>query len=467
MNKQPSTVRTYLLRGAFLLSLAFVIVMPVALGQRGSDKVSSAASMSQLSPLSSLAGGAQAVRIPPVSASQAMASDQVGRLGGGGGCTPGTWVTMAPYPLFVYGAANATDGTFAYVFGGNTINGAQHAEANQYDPVANSWSPLASMTAGPDYLFHGEYGGNGNIYVMGGLNNGTLNRIYTIATNTWSTGAAVPVAVYDHGHAYSNGKIYVIGGIVGGGASNTVFAYDVAADTWSPLAPLPQAEFNMAAGVIGGKIYVAGGSTGSDWITNLYIYDISGNSWSAGVPMGTAANYPAGTVVGDKLWVIGGGDPFATPTSLNNTQIYDPASNTWSNGPVLNQARSFADAVTLNGAGTQSALIVGGFDSTSGTSLNSVEMNTSICGGPCEFQVLIVYADTGLPTQLQSEILAEPNVTAVDLFDGMVGTPDLGLLQQYNIVVPFTNFPFADADTMGNNLADYVDGGGIVVRYRL
>ena len=136
----------------------------------------------------------------------------------------------------------------------------------------------------------------------------------------------------------------------------------------------------MATGVIGDKIYVAGGSTGSVWITNLYIYDIASNSWSAGAPMGTGANYPAGTVVGDKLWAIGGGQPFA-PISLNNTQIYDPASNSWSNGPVLNQARSFADAVTLNGAGTQSALIVGGFDSTSSTSLNSVEMNTSICGG--------------------------------------------------------------------------------------
>ena len=34
MNKQPTTIRTYLLRGAFLLSLAFVIVMPLALGQR-------------------------------------------------------------------------------------------------------------------------------------------------------------------------------------------------------------------------------------------------------------------------------------------------------------------------------------------------------------------------------------------------------------------------------------------------
>ena len=85
--------------------------------------------------------------------------------------------------------------------------------------------------------------------------------------------------------------------------------------------------------------------------------------------------------------------------------------------------------------------------------------------GPCTFQVLIVYSDSDLPTQLQSEILAEPNVVAVDLFDAMLGTPTLAELQQYNIVVPFSNFPFFDADTLGNNLADYVDGGGIVVQH--
>jgi Concanavalin A-like lectin/glucanases superfamily len=34
MNKQPTTIRTYLFRGAFLLSLLFVIVIPLALGQQ-------------------------------------------------------------------------------------------------------------------------------------------------------------------------------------------------------------------------------------------------------------------------------------------------------------------------------------------------------------------------------------------------------------------------------------------------
>ena len=91
--------------------------------------------------------------------------------------------------------------------------------------------------------------------------------------------------------------------------------------------------------------------------------------------------------------------------------------------------------------------------------------NAAIPGGVCQFHVLIVYADAGPPTQLQSEIQAEPNVVAVDLFDATVGIPTLGQLQQYEIVVPFSDSPFLDGDTLGNNLADYVDGGGIVVQY--
>src|SRR5262245_55838714 len=40
----------------------------------------------------------------------------------------------------------------------------------------------------------------------------------------------------------------------------------------------------------------------------------------------------------------------------------------------------------------------------------------------CQFHVLIVYADTTLPTMLQTEILAQPNVVSCDLFDAQVGT---------------------------------------------
>ncbi len=53
----------------------------------------------------------------------------------------------------------------------------------------------------------------------------------------------------------------------------------------------------------------------------------------------------------------------------------------------------------------------------------------------------------------------------MDLFNATAGTPTLAQLQQYQIVVPFSIDLFIDSITLGNNLADYVDGGGVVVQY--
>ena len=49
------------------------------------------------------------------------------------------------------------------------------------------------------------------------------------------------------------------------------------------------------------------------------------------------------------------------------------------------------------------------------------------------------------------------------LFDGFSGTPTLAQLEQYDIVVAFSNNAYNDAVAMGNVLADYADAGGIVV----
>ena len=296
-------------------------------------------------------------------------------------CTPGQWVSRADYPFDADSAALATDGTYAYAFGGSSSNGGgQHAEANRYDPSTNSWTPLASMS-GQDFFLHGEYGGNGRIYVIGGGFYQRLNRIYDIATDSWSTGTQAPLGIWNYGHAYANGKIYVIGGVSENVPSSAVYAYDVASDTWSaPLAPLPQAEFYTACGVINNKIYVAGGSDDDNNVrNNLYIYDIATNSWTSGTPMLVGVEAPGSTVVNGKLWVIGGRDDFAT--FLHNTQIYDPVTNRWSYGPLLSTSRAFADAVTLNVVGGQMPIIAGGYTAGIG-SLSSVETNLIGCVEP-------------------------------------------------------------------------------------
>ena len=77
--------------------------------------------------------------------------------------------------------------------------------------------------------------------------------------------------------------------------------------------------------------------------------------------------------------------------------------------------------------------------------------------------MLIAYSDIGgPPTTLQNQILAE-GVTAAELFDAFSGTPTLTQLEQYDIVVAFSNDAYNDAVAMGNVLADYADAGGIVV----
>ena len=163
-----------------------------------------------------------------------------------------------------------------------------------------------------------------------------------------------------------------------------------------------------------------------------------------------------------------------------SVEIYSIGANSWTYGnPVVTKAAAPSGGRT---GGNATLMVQGGVDNT--TYYNTVQISVVPCGTPvptptattpqhstgtpggCQFHVLIAYADSdGPPSQLQSEIQAQPNVISVDLFDALNGTPTLAQLQQYQIVVPFSNSPFLDGDTLGNNLADYVDGGGIVVQY--
>ena len=88
----------------------------------------------------------------------------------------------------------------------------------------------------------------------------------------------------------------------------------------------------------------------------------------------------------------------------------------------------------------------------------------------CPIRVLIVYAayQNRQPTAIHNEILEQPDVTAVDLFDASSNAPALALLQQYDLVMAFNSGTgFYNATALGDNLAAYVDGGGVVRRVPL
>src|ERR1043166_3025562 len=420
-----------------------------------------------------------------------------------GGGTPGPWTQAAPVAIDHYGGFMDSNGTVAWEGGGYSFS--QAGDINQFgrfDPVANTWTPLAPVPDLNNAMASAVYATNVNkLFVFGGINIATqtvvnTTRIYDVASNTWSSGANMPDVRSFMASGYFNNKIYLVGGYSTGNITPAflqVWEYDTVLNTFVTKTPVPApAGFGGAgSGVINGRLYVAGGRDANNSIlSSLWDYNIATDSWTQRANLPAADNVPGAAVISGKLWIFGGGNPFSgfaalprkgvlAPDTTNALEIYDPASDSWSAGPNLIQARSFPAGKNVG----NTAVAVGGYTGSSTTT--SVEINVVSGGGcasptptatatatataspsctPSSFRVLIAYADTaGQPTDLQSQILAEPGVTACDFFDAFSSTPTLAQLEQYNIVFAFSNNAWNDATAMGNVLADYEDAGGVVV----
>jgi len=85
---------------------------------------------------------------------------------------------------------------------------------------------------------------------------------------------------------------------------------------------------------------------------------------------------------------------------------------------------------------------------------------------PGAYRVLIVYADTGIaPATFANQIRAQAGIASVDEFNGASHTPDAATLAQYDMVIVFSDSNLSDTTTLGNELADYSDQGGVVMEY--
>ena len=363
MNKQPTTVRTYLLRGAVLLSLAFVIVMPLALGQtrsHGSKPSVTAAQMPQVAP--SAIGTAQTQLSAPLQESSRVTS---GATGG----TPVRTLRMPLYPQVIL--------------------------YDQYDNDLNNGIVSADRTDDPPLSAEAA----DNFVVPGG-------QTWTITEVDIRSPAGFPTPTSFAVHFYTD-----------------------------------------ASGLPGTEVYVATGLAvvgNPDYIITLTTPAVlaSGTYWVSAVGTITVNNW-----YWEGRSVTSNG--FATAWR-NPGGGYGLGCTDWAR---------LQDCIGFSWP-DQMFRIVG----TSGGGTPTPTPTATPTPGPCTFQVLIAYADIGgQPTVIQNEILAEPGVTAVDLFDAFSGTPTLAQLQQYNIVFAFSNNFWNDAVAMGNVLADYEDAGGVVV----
>ena len=326
------------------------------------------------------------------------------------------------------------------MYGGGNSTGGYYNDLWRWNPATQTWTQLANMPTAKQNI-QGAYW-NGKIYVPGGFNGAhiTENAIYDIATNMWSTGAPLPAAQTGANVAFNN-KIYNFGG--NPGPQSTVTIYDIATNTWSNGAamPVPITYGRATVSPLVPFAYYAGGIT-TVTVNTLYRYDFAANTWATMAPLQTARTSEElmPSPLGDQLFAVMGGDAtFFTGVPLPvSVEIYSLGANSWIYGnPVVTKA-----AAPSGGRAGTTLMVQGGVDNT--TYYNTVQVSAVPCGTPvptptasptptatatgtpggCQFHVLIVYADSdGPPSQLQSEIQAEPNVVAVDLFDAAAARP--------------------------------------------
>ena len=248
---------------------------------------------------------------------------------------------LADMPFSVTGAAAAEAGGKLYVISGSADGITASNQVAAYDPVANSWSTVASLATGR--LWAGAGSIAGKIYVVGGCTDGACSsnvstvEVYDPSSNAWTTVSNTGFTPRDTmAVGVVGGKLYVAGGYDNSGnPAQALEGYDPSTDSWTSLATMP-AMLEPIGGTIAGKFYVEGTNIGAT-ASVLAAYDPTGNSWTTLTGMPAVSAGAGAAALNGKLYVVTG----------QNVSAYDPTSDTWSSKNSLGTARSYPQPVTI------------------------------------------------------------------------------------------------------------------------
>lgn len=248
----------------------------------------------------------------------------------------GTWSEGPMLPQPVHHANAATDGTTIYVLGA-LIGTSFTASGSTFalNPATDTeWQTLAPMPGGRERGAAVTDMIDGKVYVAGGFRNvmaSDLVDVYDPVANTWTPLASMP-ATRDHAcGAAIGGELIVAGGrtVQTNSPRPDVWSYDPGTDTWTPRAAMPTGRGGMGCGAIGGKLYTAGGegnpAVPSGVFANVEAFDPATNTWTELEPMPNPKHGVAGAVWGDALYLCGGADQEGFG-AIADTDVFRPGS---------------------------------------------------------------------------------------------------------------------------------------------
>ena len=231
------------------------------------------------------------------------------------------WTDIAPLPAALEFPTAVTDGTNIFILGGALVGtGTPQTTVYRYDPVANTYTPMAPFTTGT-WNAAAVYLG-GKIYKFTGTGPATAStnvlEIYDVAGNSWTAGAPYPLAISFVGAFVQGNFIYGAGGIqsVGSLASLKTYRYDPVGNTWDDAAitDLPLTRWGAASSITGygvnnGWVLAGGyvnGVVTANISTSVVRWNPITNVWDTLTSMTGERSRMTGAILAGSFYVIGG-----------------------------------------------------------------------------------------------------------------------------------------------------------------
>ncbi len=240
--------------------------------------------------------------------------------------TTNVWTQKANINNARFGAASFTLNGFGYV-GLGLSSGGFFTDLQRYDPIANTWAPMASLPASGRYgsssfaINNKGYIACGNMGSAAGSYSTQLWE-YDPISNAWTLKAPFPgLSRYGGRGASLNNLGYVFGGLNGTGTSASSFfadlwQYDPSVNSWLQMNDIPGLGRSYASTFILDNKFVAG--SGIHWtgtLSDFYAFDETTNNWS------TLPSLPATPRWGGVGFDLGGNGYIATGILPNNSTV--------------------------------------------------------------------------------------------------------------------------------------------------
>jgi N-acetylneuraminic acid mutarotase len=239
-------------------------------------------------------------------------------------------------------------GSEMIVWGGHDGNSIAKNTGTRFDPMTNTWTPIATVGAPSARWLHTAIWTGTEMIVWGGfsgapsflaLNDGAK---YNPQTNTWIpvTAMAAPLARLNHTAVWTGTEMIVWGGFSCTGCSAAELAtgarYNPTNDAWTPtaIAAVPSARGNHTAIWTGSSMIVWGGENDAGLIGTGAVYDPVVDDWVATTP----TNAPVAKRCHSAVWadtemiVFGGQIDRSLACGISSTATgarYNPLTNTW------------------------------------------------------------------------------------------------------------------------------------------